>query len=286
MTGPLSAAPFADSSGLAIHAWGPPRAPVAMVFLHANGFSALTYSDLLAPLAQGQRISAPDLRGHGATRLPTETRGRRDWSDHAQDVARSLDSLAAPVVLAGHSMGATVAVLAAALRPNKVSHLALLDPVVMHPVVSRLMTLPLVRRATRRHPFVAAAMRRRGQFDSRVAALEAYRERGAFRGWPDTTLRAFVESAFIQDGTGVSLACAPEWEASNYAAQSHDAWRALRRTRVPVRALKAEAGSTFTAPAASLPNVEIDVLAGARHMFPMTHADLTRGFLQEALEAI
>lgn len=286
MTGSLPAASFADSSGMAIHAWGPPRAPVAMVFLHANGFSALTYSDLLAPLAKGRRIAAPDLRGHGATRLKTETRGRSDWSDLAQDVAQSLDSLAAPVVLAGHSMGATVAVLAAALRPDKVSRLALLDPVVMPPVVSRLMTLPLVGRATRRHPFVGAAMRRRRQFPSRMAALEAYRERGAFRGWPETTLRAFVDSALIQDGAGVRLACEPEWEASNYAAQSHDAWRALRRTRLPARALKAEAGTTFAAPTASLPNVQIEVLAGARHMFPMTHAGLTRNFLQEALEAI
>lgn len=269
---------------MAVHAWGASPAPVAMVFLHANGFSGPTYGDLLAPLAEGRRILAPDLRGHGATRLPTETRGRRDWSDQAEDVARLLDGLPEPVVLAGHSMGATVAVLAADLRPARVSRLVLLDPVVMPPAASRLMTLPLIGRAARRHPFVASAMRRRRRFDSRAAALEAYRERGAFRGWPEATLQAFVDSALIEDENGARLACEPEWEASNYAAQGHDAWRALRLTRIPMRVLTAEKGSTFSAPAPSLPGIEIETLEGSRHMFPMTHVETTRAFLREELE--
>ncbi|WP_374275545.1 alpha/beta fold hydrolase [Brevundimonas sp.] len=254
-----------------------------MVFLHANGFSAGTYRALLGPLATDLRVVAPDLRGHGASRLPTSTSGRRDWSDHAEDVATLLDGLDGPLVLAGHSMGATIAALVAHRRPNAVRRLALLDPVVMPPVASRLLTLPLIGRGARRHPFVAAALRRRDRFASREAAVEAYRERGAFRGWPEDTLRDYVDSAFLDDGDSVRLACSTAWEASNYAAQGHDAWRAIRRSPAPVSILKAESGSTFTAPRASLPNAAVETLEGARHMFPLTHAEPTRAFLARAL---
>lgn len=272
------------AEGLALYPLGPADAPVALVFLHANGFSAGTYRALLQPLADGRRILAPDLRGHGATRLPTTTAGRRDWSDHAGDVVALLDSLERPVVLAGHSMGATIAVLAANRRPDRVTRLALLDPVVMPPVTSRLLTLPLIGRGARRHPFVAAALKRRDRFASRDAAVEAYRERGAFRGWPEPTLRDYVDSAFVEEGEGVALACSPEWEASNYAAQGHDAWRAIRRCPVPVSILTAEIGSTFTAPKTSLPNATIETLDGARHMFPLTQAEAARAFLAQALD--
>ena len=44
------------------------RAP-DMIFVHANGFNALTYCTLLEPLARKARILAPDLRGHGRSTL-------------------------------------------------------------------------------------------------------------------------------------------------------------------------------------------------------------------------
>ena len=153
----------------------------------------------------------------------------------------------------------------------------------MPPIASRMLTLPLIGRGARRHPFVAAALRRRDRFVSREAAIEAYRGRGAFRGWPEETLRDYVDSAFLDDGDGVRLACSTEWEASNYAAQGHDAWRAIRRSPVPVSILKAGAGSTFSTPRASLPNAAVETLNGAGHMFPLTHAEEARAFLARAL---
>ena len=47
--------------------FGDPKRPVDLVFVHANGFNALTYRTLLAPLSGSLRIWAPDLRGHGGS---------------------------------------------------------------------------------------------------------------------------------------------------------------------------------------------------------------------------
>src|SRR5690606_18746403 len=62
--------------------FGDPKRPVDLVFVHANGFNAMTYRTLLAPLSGPLRIWAPDLRGHGLTPLPANPDGRRGWADH------------------------------------------------------------------------------------------------------------------------------------------------------------------------------------------------------------
>ncbi|HYG26868.1 MAG TPA: alpha/beta hydrolase, partial [Caulobacteraceae bacterium] len=49
--------------------FGPADRPFDIVFLHANGFNALTYRSLLGPLSAGLRILAVDQRGHGESRL-------------------------------------------------------------------------------------------------------------------------------------------------------------------------------------------------------------------------
>ena len=46
---------------------------------------------------------------------------------------------------------------------------------------------------------------------------------GAFKTWPETMLADYVAGGFVEQPEGkVELACAPVWEASNYAAQAHD----------------------------------------------------------------
>ena len=97
--------------------FGDPERPVDLVFVHANGFNAMTYRSLLAPLSGTLRIWAPDLRGHGLTTLPAEPNGRRGWADHRDDLIALLDALdGPPAVLAGHSMGGNLALRAIAER--------------------------------------------------------------------------------------------------------------------------------------------------------------------------
>ena len=81
---------------LSVLDFGDPKRPVDLVFVHANGFNAMTYRSLLAPLSGSLRIWAPDLRGHGATVLPTGVEGRRSWADHRDDLVSLLDSLDGP----------------------------------------------------------------------------------------------------------------------------------------------------------------------------------------------
>lgn len=263
--------------------------PKTLVFLHANGFNAGTYLGLLQPLADEARIVAPDLRGHGATTLAADPSGRRGWSDLRDDVLRLLEQIGGPVVLAGHSMGATVGLLAAARAPERVTRLVMLDPVILPRAAQAMMRLPLVGLLARRHPWVAATHRRRRRFDSPEAAVQAYAGRGAFRDWPRSTVEAYVRHGFrpAADG-GIQLAADPAWEASGYGAQANDTWGSLRRLRSPALIVKGEHGSTCAvteAQARRLANVEVRTLKGGTHFFPLVMPNETQAILREALKA-
>jgi len=253
--------------------------PVDAVFLNANGFNALTYRHILGPLADRYRILAIDQRGHGHTSLETRTEGRFDWLDLRDDLLAVLAALDLNgVVLAGHSMGGTVSVLAASAEPGRCRRLALFDPVaVQTPPSGRLVESPMVQ----------GALRRRAVFPSRDAAMTSYRGRGAFRTWPDDMLADYVQAGFRDLPSGeVTLACAPAWEASGFAAHGHDTWGAFRQTLCPIEILRAETASTFHPDAAAGldPNrIRISTIPGTTHFLPMERPDLVRSTLIAAI---
>ncbi|HEY2752539.1 alpha/beta hydrolase [Phenylobacterium sp.] len=263
---------------------GPQGRPVDIVFSHANGFNGRTYRTILQPLATDLRILALDLRGHGATALPTVIEGRQGWVEMRDDLLALLAAeCAAPVVLAGHSMGATTSLLAAAAEPGRVRSLALFDPVVMPGDLTR------NPQAIAESPLVQGALRRRAIFASHEAAFEAYRGRGAFRTWSDEQLADYVAAGFIETEDGeVSLACTPDWEASNFRTHNYDAWAAFRESRCPIRVLRAAEASTFRLEGHDDPfgddgRVRVETVPGTTHFLPMERPDLVRRTLLECV---
>lgn len=265
--------------------FGDPKRPVDLIFSHANGFNAATYRSLLSPLSASLRIWAPDLRGHGGSDLPVFARPKSNWLDHRDDILALIEAIdGPPVVLAGHSMGGTASLLAAAERPDRVSSLVLFDPVIWRRAAVFAFNLPFAHRLMKDIPIARATRRRRPVFDSREQAMAAYRGRGAFKGWPDRVLADYLSEGLIETPDGLTLTATPVWEAANYAAQAHDPWRALRRYPGPIHILKAEHGALTHVPVAprGLPNVTVEAVAGGGHLFPMTHADVARDALFEA----
>lgn len=278
--------PVGPDGTLSVLELGRADGPVDLVFLHANGFNATTYRPLLAPLAEGRRIWAIDQRGHGLTDLPADPEGRRGWQDLRRDLMAVIDTLEGRPVLAGHSMGGTVSLLAAARRPDRVGGLVLLDPVIWLPLTTLAFNLPGMSRMAERIPLVRNARKRRADFPDIEAARKAYRGRGAFAGWPDEVLDAFLETGLKPSGDGLTLACRPDWEASGYAAQAHNPWGAMTRFRGPVRILRAEASSTCHVPdrPPGLAHIRSRRVPGATHFLPMLSPDSVREALVAALD--
>ena len=266
--------------------FGDPARPVDVVFVHANGFHALTYRSVLQPLAAGLRLWAPDLRGHGESRLPADPGALTSWDVHARDLSVLLAGVEGrPPVLSGHSMGATSALLAAARSPGRARALVLFEPVILTRRRSFAALLPGAKDQILRHmPLARGALSRRSTFPDRAAALAAYRGRGAFKTWPAASLADYVAGGFREvqgQEAGVELACAPAWEAANYAAQRADVRGALRRVAAPVRILMGDHGSTC-ALTRSRPGMTLESVAGAGHFLPLERPELVREALLDA----
>jgi len=268
---------------MAVLDFGPPGRPVDIVFLHANGFNALTYRTILAALGADLRLLALDQRGHGGSTLHAQDDARADWLDLRDDLIAAMACLnLRDIVLAGHSMGATVALLAAAASPGLARRLVLFEPVIAD-------RDPLAGEKAR--AMADGARRRRDVFPDQAAALEAYRGRGAFRAWPEEMLEDYVSAGFrpLADG-GVTLACTPSWEASNYAAQAHRVSPILEAPPCEIDIYAAESGSTFILPdptiALQTGKVRLHTVPGTTHFLPMERPDLVRAVLREAASAL
>jgi pimeloyl-ACP methyl ester carboxylesterase len=109
---------------------------------------------LLAPLlrAAGHRVACTDLRGHGDS---DATFGSYGDAESAGDIIALLEQLGAPAIVAGNSMGAGAAALAAAERPDLISGLVLIGPFVREPA-SGALTRVMLRLAMAR-PWAARA---------------------------------------------------------------------------------------------------------------------------------
>jgi pimeloyl-ACP methyl ester carboxylesterase len=271
-------------------AFGDETRPVDIIFLHATGFNARTYAQLLAPLGERFHVLAIDLRGHGRTTLPPKLFGYTSWNRHRDDVIALMEThIRTPATFAGHSMGATTSLLVAGKRPDFVRSLALIDPVIMPEARYGMLELPFARALMiGNSPIARGARRRRAAFASREEAMAALTGRGFFRTVPLDVLYDYVADGFRDDeGGGVTLACTPAYEAATFGAQRNDPWRPLVSFNDPVVILRAEIGSTCPPAVAKRikdvrPNARMAVVEGATHALPMERPDRVRSAIETA----
>lgn len=269
--------------------YGPTDRPLDVLFLHANGFNAMTYRHVFAPLAGELRILAIDHRGHGRSRLTTNI-DNHSWLTYAEDLLALLDALDAagerPRLLAGHSIGGTTILLAsprmqADFRPPVV----LFDPVILPLAV----TEQVAHTGRWDSPLALGAMRRNAVFESRIQALDSYRGRGAFKTWPDAMIEDYLIDGLTEQEDGrLTLSCEPKWEASNFANYRHDPFQALAHPRAPIRILQAAEQSTCNVDdrkdallASGL--VTLTVVPGTTHFLPMEQPVLVCDTLRAAI---
>jgi pimeloyl-ACP methyl ester carboxylesterase len=241
-------------------------------FAHANGFNAQTYRGLLEPLAQGFRVVASDARGHGFTRLPTTPGLATGWTAFRDDLIAVLERLAPEgAILAGHSLGGTTSLMVAAARPELVQALVLVEPVLVPGHV-----------APGDSEMSERAAKRRDHFASLDAAFEAYRGRGAFKTWPDVTVRDYLEGGLVPAEDGVRLACRPAWEAEDFRSAPPGKSELAAQIRCPVTLIHGEGVSSTSSESEVAifrrlcPTARIVAKPGATHFLPMEFPQIVR----------
>ncbi len=113
-----------EGGELAVYDSGPAQAPTVLL-LHGITASALSFVPVRRALSPAIRTLTVDLRGRGES---AELPGPYGMTVHVRDLIAVLDHLEIEqVVVAGHSMGATIAARLAYDHPQRVSALVLID---------------------------------------------------------------------------------------------------------------------------------------------------------------
>ncbi|MEQ8405142.1 MAG: alpha/beta hydrolase [Oceanicaulis sp.] len=275
--------PLSDGE-IALLRWPAPGKPL-LVFAHANGFCASAAKRMLTDLSDTFEIVAPDLRGHGRSRLPANPPAHRSWDVYAEDLKALYETLGrTPHLLAGHSMGASSTLLAASRMPSP-PPLALIEPVVLPAPVALSARTPLWALVKRSMAISKTARKRTNAWTDREAVLERYRAKPNFARWAPGVLEDYLEDGLRDAGGGVALACDPQWEAANYEAQAHDLLAAARRVRAPVKVFKAAHGSTVLNPSGlARRGVQVEAVSDVGHLAVMEQPERAAAWIRQVWE--
>jgi pimeloyl-ACP methyl ester carboxylesterase len=187
-----------------------------------------------------RRALAIDQRGHGRSDAPSEPSAYA-WTEVAEDVVAVLSQESAPdepAILVGHSSGGTAALAAAAMCPERVAAVAVVEPVLFEPPAPGVDADSFAGSRV----FAERALKRRARFEDRAAAQIALRSRFPYSGFAASALEAYLDGGFeVSEDGGLALRCAPGIEAWAYqGAAALDLWPLTARIEVPVQVIAAE----------------------------------------------
>jgi len=183
---------------LNLHEWGDPAAP-PLVCLHGVTADGARFQRLAEERLARFRVLAPDLRGHGFS----DWEPPWDLDTHVVDLLETLDSAGverSPIL--GHSFGGRLALELAALQPERVECLLLLDPAIWVPPPIALDRADRIRPDTSFRSVAAAVKWRLGQGTARTPRrvleeeLPSHLEQGDDSRWRFRFSRSAVVAAY------------------------------------------------------------------------------------------
>jgi pimeloyl-ACP methyl ester carboxylesterase len=249
-----------------------------VVLLHSGGMSGRQFGKLAALLEGSHRVVAPDLIGSG---------GNPPWPDgqpfhFLKDVHAVAELIGAgasapePVHLVGHSYGGLLALTLARLHPGRVRSLALYDPVVFG-VLHADRQLPADAAGLADLPTAPLLDEASGGGEAWFEAFVGYwNGPGAWAALPEKSREAFLRvgrKVYLE----VASLMADRTPASAYAGLTIPSLL-MTGERTPVAARRVVARL-----ASLLPRSRVEVIAGAGHMGPITHATTVNALIADHL---
>ena len=261
-------------------------------FAHATGFNALTYKELLEPLSDNFNVRAVDARGHGFTKLKANPQDMYDWKIYCDDLIKSVELFVEktqkPIILSGHSMGAASAIQVAAIRPDLVSGLVLVDPVLMTNKIKVIFKIGRKHPLFKNFPIIKQGMmmseatkKRRRYWKNKEEIFNSYKNKLIFKTWTETTIRNYIEGGTELIGDETRLTCDPLWEAATFSSWKHDAMGLIDKLNCPITLLQAEFNSTArgNGPIKLMQQDKLGVhkiVKGSTHFLPMEFPDIIK----------
>jgi len=272
-----------DLKGLRFHYQQRGRGP-DVILIHAvtSNLSVWLFGSLMDVLAGDFRVTAYDLRGHGASDAPVSNYTSADMADDLQKLHSALKL--GPALLVGHSFGGVIAMHAALLHADMVRGIILSDPFFpglahLEPNLADMANWRVVRDAL----VEAGANLGRGLDFARlfevVAALSPQQKERFSQKMGEPSLRWLSQLPRL-----ASTSCGRDvFAPAGLTAEQ------LRQVRQPVVALYDE-HTSFQATreflATNLKNVCVEIVPGAQHVAPLQNTDAFVHLVQKHCRAL
>lgn len=248
------------------------------MLLHSTGMTSRQWKRLAERLAPTHRVFLPDLLGYGASSSWPRDRPFH-FSLDVVGLESLIDSIDEPVHLVGHSYGGFVGIVAALHRRAKIASLSLVEPVafgVLHGRDDDADTLASMRSM----PFGAAVMPHEPDAAERWLTwfVDFWNGPGAWRSLPASSREQFLRVGRKVFREVMSLM------ADRTGAAAH------ATVTAPTLLLSGERSPTSAQRVTELlrgamPHARREVIAGAGHMGPLTHAAAVEELIAQHIAA-
>lgn len=256
--------------------WGGHTSDDCIFLAHPTGFLGAVWKPLLVRLRRlgvTSRLVTYDQRGHGLSSKPDDDYA---WENFITDTIGVMKALGITNALGvGHSAGATTLAGVAADRPELLRGLVMIDPVLFHPELSK-----LIAEAGGQNPMAARTRTRRIVWSSREELYRSFRPREPYATWTDEALHAYIdEGTFDRPDGEIELLCPARVEAQIYSSASEiDGFEKLSRVKAPILLLRGEHSTTLDEgrarrAVAAAPRCRLVTMAGTTHFIPMEKPD-------------
>jgi pimeloyl-ACP methyl ester carboxylesterase len=239
-----------------------------VVMLHATGFQPWLWHPIARELAGDFRVIAPYFCDH---RVFDPEEGGLSWlvlADDLETLIRRL-GITEPLIV-GHSMGATVASIAEALKGPIASRMVLIEPIFLP---SGYYELDIT---VEQHPLASKSIRRRSGWSDEDEARKYFSERKLFMYWDQEVLDLYLEHGVTKaDNGALTLACHPKREAALFmGGMEQDPWPLLQKISCPVLLVEGENSENrmvidLVRAASIIPGADLQIVADAGHLVPM-----------------
>jgi len=257
-----------------------------ILFAHATGFLPWLWHPIIKKLASSNQTWVPYVCNY---RDCDPEKGGLAWGIVAEDLSRFCRSQNIHHHLAvGHSMGATVLTIAAALFGMTPRALILIEPIFL-PEEFYSMKI-----SVKDHPLASKSIKRTNNWENEEQAWAYLKSKSLFSDWDEEVLALYIKYGMEKQNTGdLKLACTPESEAAMFmGGSSINPWPLLDKLACPVLVIEGEQSSNkefidLPKAASLLRHGRYKSVAEAGHLIPMQKpkeiARIIKEFLTETI---
>lgn len=251
-----------------------------MVFIHATGFLPWLWQPVIEELVLTNNIWAPFVCDYRSSNPETGL----SWDIIARDLSAfcRLQQIREPLIV-GHSMGATISVIASSLYGIQPRGLILIEPIFLpdHFYTRK----PDIQS----HPLAARSIKRTNRWNTEKESWAYLKSKSLFSRWDERVLRLYHKYGMQKQEDGsFRLTCSPQSEAALFmGGRVVNPWPLLAKINCPVLIIEGEATENkelvdVQKAVSLLRNCQYQSVAGAGHLIPMEKpaeiAEIIRGF--------